>query len=216
MIVKRLEVMFDDIFSESPPSRKPDFPPTFGVHPDDIDLMRFLDIKKYNAMVAGGAALCWYGNMPVKDHDIDIWFNNSEDMASMNNHVRSRGTCTYSSERAETYELSFNSRSYRVQLIKPRGLDKSHKQIIDDFDITVCQIGTDGLRWLVSEDFMQDYLHKRLRFTKITPLTLRRITKYIVYGFQPDSQTIENIINDPQVKWTFESNDAGDMYDHVT
>lgn len=202
---------FVDIFSDSFMSELK----LYTVHPSDIKIMNQLDVRKYNAVVAGGAALRWYQNLPVDSHDIDVWFNDESSMSEIEKHIARKYTLKFSSENAQTYEINIDNKEYRVQLIKPKSNQNLPVQeLIESFDITVCQIATDGVKWWISDSFMRDLLDRRLTFTKYTPKTVRRLVKYWTYGFTPDSKTLETITTDPQIMWNYESSNSDD-YDNI-
>lgn len=178
-------------------------PPT--VHSDDKVIFNFLNPTKYKAIIAGGCALAWYQNQPVGKRDIDIWFPNETHFNKLSNWLLSHSFCrkTYDTKDAETWEVRNSSTNqYRVQLIKNR-FYKDQKDILDAFDITVCQIATDGNTWWHSDQFCQDLKDRRLRLTKTHPSSVKRLIKYWTYGYQPDDTALQMIIDNPETTWDF-------------
>lgn len=105
-----------------------------------------------------------------------------------------------------------DGKQYRVQLIK----NKYHANIIellDRFDITVCRIATDGTRWWTGEHFHQDQKSKTLRLMRTSPNTLKRVIKYMSYGYQIDSSSWHMLQTDPHVLWDFQDQSEEDYHE---
>lgn len=173
----------------------------------DQAVMKVLDIKKYNAVVAGGCALAWYQQQSVGHRDIDIWFPDQTSFDQMSNHLKSQNhRLAYNSNDAETFKVSLTPNDlYRVQLIKARFF-QNPTNILDNFDISVCQIATDGNTWWVGKDFVQDLKNRRLRIIKHHPGIAKRMLKYWTYGFHPNDQDLQMIIDNPESNWDFATN----------
>lgn len=186
-------------------------PPFYTIHELDCHVFNLLDIKKYNAVVAGGAALAWYQNQPVGSRDIDIYFPSEAKQRLMSHKLggMSEFHRTFDSTNAETWKTIHNGKIYRIQLIKTH-YSKDVKEIIDNFDITVCQCATDGDTWWVGDRFVQDLKDMRLHLTKFHKGSSKRLVKYWCYGFQPTDETIETLINDQEVSWEFDMQDDED------
>lgn len=181
------------------------------IHPTDCDFVESLNIKKFNAVIAGGAALRWYQSLPVDNHDIDIFFKSEQDYISMIKHLRENLNLhnSYSSSNAESFENYKTSKTYKVQLIKQNYADTPYN-IIKNFDISVSQIATDGSSWFLGPDFSQDFKDKKLRFVNYKENAVKRLVKYWVYGFQPDSNTLSELINRSDVIWDFQGKEDAD------
>lgn len=197
-----------DFFTDKP------LPVLETVNKSDIKLLEMINLSKYNAYVAGGAALRWYQGLPAKSHDIDIWFESQIDMRLMSSEFSPRYSLRYSSDNAETFEITVDNNTYRVQLIKPKK-QQTIQEIIESFDITVTQVATNGTHWWIGKNFAQDLKHRRLRFNKLSAISSKRLIKYWAYGFEPDSSTLQSIIDNPETIWNYENTTAGDDYDHV-
>lgn len=178
------------------------------VHNDDKVIFSFLNPTKYRAIIAGGCALAWYQNQPVGLKDIDIWFPNEQKLVQMSAWLLGHSFCrkAYDTKDAETWEIrnSISGPKYRVQLIKNR-FYTSPEDVVDAFDITVCQIATDGSTWWHSDQFCQDLKQRRLRLTKTHPSSVKRLIKYWTYGFQPSDLELQMIIDNPETNWDFET-----------
>ena len=114
---------------------------------------------------------------------------------------------------AMTYDLQRKSDSapFKLQLISRRYY-KNPQEIIDDFDITVCQIVTnsDGTEVWTSDSFARDVTERRLVFSSISTYSAQRMIKYWVYGYRPTDEDMMKIINHNGLDWKF----SGD-YDHA-
>ena len=88
---------------------------------------------------------------------------------------------------------------WKIQLIK-RKYYNTVVDVIDDFDITVCQIAM-GIsdRPIVGNRFAEDVAAKRLVFNKITPGSAKRLIKYWTYGYTPSDETLQSIIDNPEL-----------------
>ena len=179
-----------------------------AVHDNDKVIFNFLDIEKYRAVIAGGCALTWYQNQPVGLKDIDLWFPNEQKLTQMSAWLLGHSFCrkAYDTKDAETWEIrnSLKKGPYRVQLIKNR-FYTSPADVVDAFDITVCQIATDGYNWWHGDQFCQDLKQRRLRFTKTHPGSVKRLLKYWTYGFQPSDLELQMIMDNPETNWDFET-----------
>lgn len=181
---------------------------TDTIHPDDRTIFNKLKLEKFNAVIAGGAALSWFQHQPVGNKDIDIWFKSKQDFLNMSNHLTGlEFRKQFDSEYAETFRAASTGviEDYRIQLIKQPYTD-SPNELIKNFDISVCQIATDNNSWWFGEHFLQDLKNKKLRLIKIKPNSLKRVLKYWSYGFQPDDDLLNNVINNPETIWDFTTN----------
>ena len=201
----------DDVFSKSDTAGASLIPQL------DRGLFENLQLEQHDAWVAGGCALRWYQNLPVGEHDVDVWFSSAAAkdamlaslMANKNFH---RCNVIFTTENADTLECDINDRSYRVQLVK-----KSYEAITDlleSFDISVCKIATDGKSWILGENFAQDLKMRRLRVVSYHPKILRRVMKYWTYGFQPDDLVLQKIIQSDNIEWNFYQKETED-YDNA-
>jgi hypothetical protein len=178
------------------------------VHPGDQQIYTRLNIKGHEAIIAGGCALSWYMNQPVGKRDIDIWFPNQKRFEAMSQELLSDSKFrkVFDTKDAETYKYQRpDSEYYRIQLIKNRFYNHP-SDVISAFDITVCQIATDGETWWLGDQFSQDLKNRRLRLTKTHPGSVKRLIKYWNYGFQPEDAELQVIIDNPETSWDYETN----------
>lgn len=184
------------------------------VHPVDTKIFHLLTYIGADIVVAGGCALSWYQQQPVGLKDIDVWFKsqrNFDRLSEFLNREESRCRKVYDTENAETWKITISTEMvYRVQLIKNKFYNRP-EELIEDFDITVCQIATDGHTWWHSDRFCQDLKDRRLAMTKTHPGSVKRLIKYWTYGFQPDDAVIQQISVNPETKWDF-SNQTDEEY----
>lgn len=166
---------------------------------------------EHGPWIAGGACLRWYQGLPVGNSDIDVFCANAKQAADVINRIKSYGryTVKYESENAVT--LEYRSEHYNtlltgkwiIQVITKRYY-ASMQEVIDNFDLSVCQLGTAGFDWVIGEHTARDIREKNLRMN--LPLhadAVKRLSKYWVYGYRPVPGLLAAIINNPIGKWEF-------------
>jgi hypothetical protein len=176
----------------------------------DRDIFRRLELDRFGAYVAGGAALRWYQGLPLfYNQDIDIWLPGSlrgRKLFDYETHVSKFADKTYESNNATTFKLRHTSgtRDLRLQIISVGSEEyDSIVDVLDDFDITITKIATDGVGWIFESDFDADFRNKILRFDRINEHSVKRLIKYWNLGFQPSDETLTTIQNNPDVCWDF-------------
>lgn len=115
----------------------------------------------------------------------------------------------HSTNNAITYTVSIDKDhpTWKIQLIK-RNYYNTVKDVIDDFDITVCQIALDNIvEPVVGPQFAEDVAAKRLRFNKVTPGSAKRLIKYWTYGYIPSDNTLQLVIDYPELDLKVSEND---------
>lgn len=179
----------------------------------------------------------WYQHKPA-DSDIDLFFHSEKDFDKMNElfsnayeistsiadvFVNLGAKKTYEtvnsdilitdrhkSDNAITYTVTISGASHplwKVQLIKRRFYN-TIEEVIDDFDISVCQIATDSYNKVVtSKHFAEDVAARRLRFVNTTPSSAKRLIKYWTYGFTPTDEDIQSVIDCPDLDITRREDD---------
>lgn len=179
------------------------------VHRDDQEPVNLIapDLKQ-GPWIAGGAALRWYQNQPVGDNDIDVFCASAEQAQSIIDNIRSYGRYTnkFDSENATTlgYWDKENKKNWTIQIIKRRYFT-SLKDVIDNFDITVCQIGTAGNDWLLNKDTARDIRERNLRFRMpLQPDAAKRLSKYWTYGYRPVDGLLDAVRTNPIAKKEFQ------------
>lgn len=166
----------------------------------DVPTFKFLNLQKYGALIAGGAALRWHSGLSVEGHDIDIWCPNYTQYQRMLAYLLENNT-----ERAhDTHNATtFKRGAYKVQLIKT--CYASVEELLNSFDISVAQVATDGVRWYYGEHTLQDISDRKLRVLKQHSTILRRLFKYWTYGYTPDDETLQQLIQNTDITWDFSS-----------
>lgn len=159
--------------------------------------------------IAGGAALRWYQGQAVGNNDIDVFCADARQAQEVIASVKSfnRFHVKHESDNAVTIEYHHRddwSTCWTIQIIIRRYF-ASMQEILDNFDITVCQIGTCGNEWVMAPQTARDIRERNLRFTgSLKAESVKRLTKYWVYGYRPVPGTLESLQSDPSIKWKFE------------
>lgn len=182
------------------------------IHSSDISLVKRLNLHKYDAYVAGGAALAWYQHKSAAYRDIDVWFTKLDNFHRMNEDFRLKDSPRFETENAVTYRMIDHNNVYKVQLIKLH--TGTTEEILNKFDFSICQVATDGSSWFLGEHFVQDLKDKRLRVLRHHPKIIRRLLKYWANGYKPDDSTLLDIMNNKNTLWNFDSEENGEDYDN--
>jgi hypothetical protein len=181
------------------------------VHSDDQEAVSIIDPNlKTGPWIAGGAALRWYQDMPVGESDIDVFCNNLQQANDLIKKVKgySGAFIKFESDNATTIRVSPpNSNSWTIQIIKKRFFNNL-KEVIDNFDISVCQIGTCGSDWILGNETAKDIRERNLRMAfPLQPDAPKRLTKYWIYGYRPVPGLIAEIQNNSNTRWKFTSDE---------
>lgn len=179
------------------------------VHKEDSEPLSIIwpDVQR-GPWIAGGAALRWYQGLPVGESDIDVFCANAKQAADVIERIKSYGRYSVKFESENAVTLTYNSKDdwskhWTIQIITRRYFS-SLKEVIDNFDITVCQVGTAGNDWILGPSTARDIREHNLRFVMpLQPDALKRLTKYWAYGYRPVEGTIEAIQSNPVAKWQF-------------
>jgi hypothetical protein len=178
------------------------------VHPGDIAPLGLIGPTANGPWIAGGAPLRWYQGLAVGDSDIDVFCRDEIQAQETIDRIKSYGRFVVKHESDNALTLGYrgigewNDR-WIIQIIKRRYF-KSLQDVIDNFDITVCQIGTTGKEWVMNADTARDIRERNIRFSQ--PLhadAAKRLTKYWTYGYRPVEGTLEAIQNNPDSVWKF-------------
>lgn len=207
-----LSSMFDDFAYSSPKidSAKKVVIENFAtVHSDDYEPVSIIaPDAKDGPWIAGGSCLRWYQGLPVGENDIDVFCRNKLQAERLIERIKSFGSFSvkFESENAVTIEHSnkedWNKR-WTIQIITRRYFNDL-KDVINSFDITVCEIGTTGYDWELGSFTARDIRERNLRFKMpLQPDAPKRLTKYWTYGYRPVEGTIESICDNPNTRWTF-------------
>ena len=177
-------------------------------HRDDQEPVSIIwpDMKN-GPWIAGGAALRWYQGLPVGDNDIDIFCANAMQAQKVIETIKSYGRYSTKFESDNAITLSYHSKEskyWTLQVIKRRYFN-SLQEVIDNFDISVCQIGTGGMEWLMGKNTARDIREKNLRMTMpLQPDAAKRLAKYWTYGYRPVEGLLEAVQTNPNAKQLFE------------
>ena len=186
-----------------------------GIIPlNDQEIVDIISLDFANGpWIAGGAALKWYQGIAVGLSDIDVFCSNKEqaqrtaDRLLNNSTVKS--TPKVQTDNAITIDVfstepGRENKFWKVQVIFCRYFE-SLQQVIDYFDITVCQVGTGGNEWILGKTTARDIREKNLRFTEpLRESSVKRLIKYSIYGYRPVPGTIEAIRANSITAWKFE------------
>ena len=183
------------------------------VHPRDQIPVNIIkpDIDK-GPWIAGGACLRWFQNIPVGEHsDIDVFCKNEEQAKELIEHITHTGLTKYGNgytsviiktDNACTFNISASGQVWKLQIITCKYFDNI-KEVIDHFDISVCQVATTGNEWVLGDMTVRDINSRSLRFNRITNQAPKRLIKYWCYGFNPIDGTIESIQQHKDSTWDF-------------
>ena len=179
------------------------------VHKDDSEPLTLIwpDIER-GPWIAGGACLRWYQGLPVGDSDIDVFCANAKQAADVIENIKSYGRHSVKFESENAVTLSYHSKddyskNWTIQIITRRYFS-SLEEIISNFDISVCEVGTAGNQWQLGPFTGRDIRERNLRFKiPLQPDAMKRLIKYWAYGYRPVEGTIESIQNNPNAKWQF-------------
>jgi hypothetical protein len=110
-----------------------------------------------------------------------------------------RYSTKHDSDNATTlsYHDKNSNKYWTIQIIKRRYFD-SLQEVIDNFDISVCQIGTAGTEWFMGSHTALDIRERNLRMNlPLHPDAAKRFAKYWTYGYRPVPGLLEAIQNNP-------------------
>jgi len=161
--------------------------------------------------IAGGACLRWYQGQPVGENDIDVFCSSPEQAQQIIDEIKSYGRYSTKYESDNAITLSYHSKdtgkSWTLQVIKRRYF-RSLKEVIDNFDISVCQIGTGGNDWLLGKNTARDIRERNLRMNMpLQPDAVKRMVKYWTYGYCPVDGLLDAVKSNPIGKKMFQSNE---------
>jgi len=177
-------------------------------HNDDQEPVSIIcpDMKN-GPWIAGGACLRWYQGLPVGDADIDVFCSSPEQAQQIIDEIKSYGRYSTKFESENATTLSYHSKDskyWTLQIIKRRYF-KNLQEVIDNFDISVCQIGTGGQEWLMGKTTARDIREKNLRMNMpLQPDAAKRLAKYWTYGYRPVDGLLDSVRNNPVAKQEFQ------------
>lgn len=196
---------------------EPDIVVAEVIPPEDIEPFSIVNPNlEQGPWIAGGAALRWYQGKTVEQStDIDVFckskeqaynlmsklelYNKTQVLACTNNAKTYRYHSYYDHDDEET--------CWTVQIITVDYFN-SLKEILDRFDISVCQIGTAGNEFELGEHTAKDIKEKNLRFVcEHKPDTVKRLVKYWSYGYIPVEGTLDAISQNLGITWRFKNHE---------
>jgi hypothetical protein len=166
------------------------------VHRDD---KVFIEVIKpdmqHGPWIAGGAVLQWINKMPVGLSDIDVFCKNEQQAREVLKRVSDfgYGSMHKTTNAVTLKDLSWNSKpkTQMIQIIHCVYFD-SPEHILDSFDFSMIQLVTDGIEIVHGPNTLKDIRSKSLRVTKFNGTHfLKRLTKYITYGYTPLEETLQ-------------------------
>ena len=211
-VLSTLEELFADINIQTKtenydqPVDVVDFPTVHRADSEPITLI-WPDIER-GPWIAGGAPLRWWQGLPVGESDIDVFCVDQAQAEVVIERIKEFGRWTrkFDSENATTlgyWSKNDSSKVWTIQVIKRRYFT-SLEEVISNFDMTVCEIGTCGNNWVLGKQTARDIHERNLRMKlPLTPDALKRVVKYWTYGYRPVEGLLEAVQNNPVAKWEF-------------
>ena len=165
--------------------------------------------------MAGGACIKWFNSQTIGHSDIDIFCRSADQAIAVLTRIKNYNryeiiVITDNATTLKYFSVTEPGRFWILQVITVKYFT-SIQEVIDGFDISVCQIATAGNEWVLGEGTAKDLHTKTLRF--VGPLkgcSLKRMIKYWTYGYEPSTSTIAAIQESPNTIWKA---DHVDMYD---
>lgn len=182
------------------------------VHRDDQEPVNLIaPALNHGPWIAGGAALRWYQDQAVGDNDIDVFCADSTQAQNIINHIKSYGrwSSKFQSDNATTlsYWNQQNTKTWTIQIITRRYFP-SLQAVIDNFDITVCQIGTAGNHWVMGDRTARDIRERNLcMLMPLQPDAAKRMVKYWTYGYRPVDDLLDQVCASPVAKQHYTSDE---------
>ena len=165
--------------------------------------------------LAGGAVLHWFNGEPVGSSDFDIFFKDLKQFDEMFGRLmRHHATIIYTSENALTLHLTVDNDMKRIQLIR-KNYFTSAEDVINNFDFTICQLATDGFNIVAANKTYEHIKDKRIVLSKEPSRALaKRIIKYVSYGYTPDTDVIQDMLDNPD-NYDWEFNNIDENYENA-
>ena len=183
-----------------------------------IDILPQFD--EHGPWIAGGSLLRTKMGLPMNT-DIDIFFKSKQQFDEYFVKIKSDydgKQFSYTTDSDSTYAknvfIKYMDRSYKLQLINRKYYD-SPCNLLDDFDINICQLAYDGKNLYVEENAIQSIEEKTFYLNKILngASVMSRCMKYARLGFYLShgeiNEFIDTIKKDPNKKHTSENTYEG-------
>ncbi len=212
----------------------PDFEPMLK-NTSDLNSMSAVDAEKYplfkstagkiiaslveldmntGPWLAGGQVRRVISDLPLTQGDWDIWCADKDQFNRIFEKIKStyNTRLVFSSQNAITFEVWIRDEktneagTYKIQLIKRIFFD-TPESVLDSFDITICQLLTDGYTIKYGLTTKEDLENNRIRLVDpsydiSTKGMFHRILKYVAYGFKPDQELVNRLkLIKPSSEW---------------
>lgn len=205
-----LDKIFEDLSFQDSAAREVKVQKYTTVHPEDFEPVSMIrPTFEKGPWIAGGACLRWFQNLPVGESDIDVFCSNARQAADVIESIKSYGSFQIKWESENAVTLTHHRKddwttSWTIQVITRRYFN-SLRDVINSFDITVCEVGTGGNEWELGSFTARDIRERNLRFkTPMQPDAPKRLVKYWSYGYRPVDGTLDNIIGSSNMRWSFD------------
>lgn len=178
------------------------------IHPNDLQAVSVIEPDlELGPWIAGGAALQWYQGLAAGSGDIDIFCRDADQAQQVIERIKLGGNyyVRYESKNAVTidYINPHLGKTNMLQVINCKYFN-SIQEVIDNFDISVCQVGTTGTEWVLGPNTARDIRERNLRFVgNLRSTSVKRLTKYWAYGYRPVPNTLDAIQNS-EICWDFD------------
>lgn len=180
----------------------------------DLRILDVLEPEMSNGpWIAGGAALQWYQGHACQT-DIDIWVNHSNKVTQLTKLFEKELAMyiVYETDNAITIRGNIIqgdiTASRTVQIIKKMH-PKNPKEIIKDFDFTICQLVTDGRNFIAGPNTFKDIKERKLNLINLHPGSiLARYAKYLSYGYTPESGVLSKLFDNHAINTLYSDSDA--------
>ena len=189
--------------------KEPELYPVPTVHRNDVEPVCIIqpDLKN-GPWIAGGACLRWFQGIPVGNSDIDVFCKNAVQAQQVIERIKSYGRyqIKFESENAVTLEYftkEHNLGRWTIQIITRRYFS-GIRDVINNFDMSVCEVATTGNEWELGPFTARDIREKNLRFKlPMQSDAPKRLLKYWIYGYRPVEGTLEAIRENPDTRWIY-------------
>lgn len=142
--------------------------------------------------IAGGAVLAMLDGRSMIKRDVDMFFANKKQASTLHEIIKDqlivRNTVTTNNA------LTLSTKFETLQLITKKYYS-SPFEVIDSFDINVCQFITDGEYLAYSDAAYEGWQNKTLQYLRPKEhVSLLRIFKYSLQGYTCDSKTMSDVL----------------------